>query len=946
MARGLRSTAAKPRRRCHQAAPTCDSSLLRKFQHSLRTFSQTSSPIPSDLALPLSPTFVFSANVAPNCPNVSTAALNGLIVSRTQPLAVFSPRPMETSTASEPAPPVGKKEKEKRFQCPHCQRMFARLEHLQRHERIHSGIKPFSCAECNYSFTRSDLLVRHERLTHHKGDNQKSQSSAVDNYVAPEPRPTKRVRTSFDAGRPVPEIPSMMTTTPATLDLHPSHHAPAPMVNMTVSQNEEFTLAALSMAAEYQALQGTLTNGTTPHHDVSDRMPLPGEGIAKSIENPAAPSSNVQIQGPSLGESLDNLAAYLDNEPLTSYHFASLINTEQPMPFFSPESFNYSHEFLPTTFTTVGPGAAQGHTNTEEPNSFSRFGSRLPSLQPDELTQPNGLGPRPLSDVSIEDRQKIQDKLNQFESVLPTDFKLPTRLALCRYIAAYINGFHEHMPFLHFPTMNVDNCSVELIIAIAAVGAQYTFEADRGVELFNASRAISNHRIRRRDARLVEHHRRAESDRSSSHDLDGTSATRSPPRTSSSVGPLGLPSDSQTDGEDLMQTAQALLLLMALCTWAKHKEILREALAIQSILATLIRDDGLRNEPLQEELLWEDWVRRETIKRTKFIVYGFSNLHCIVYNIPPFILTSEVKLTLPCNAAEFKAPNETTWREARKKRIQEMHFQEALQRLFSKNGRDITEWNSSAGNYALIHALIQHIFFLRQVARGRFDGSGDLSKEDVASLENALRNWQIGWSRNPESSLDPMSPNGPVAFNSTALLRLAYIRLYVDTPGRALETRDPSLIANALRNGPAIRRTAKITRAVLHSAHALSIPIKIGYRLVAKTQSFIWSIQHSLCTLECAYLLSKWLEALALPKPDPPITEDERRITAIVKSMLDETEFAVPADVHEDSPLYTKYISAGVLRVWATIFRGAQTWAIVDVIGSSLNLYANMLESS
>jgi hypothetical protein len=190
-----------------------------------------------------------------------------------------------------------------------------------------------------------------------------------------------------------------------------------------------------------------------------------------------------------------------------------------------------------------------------------------------------------------------------------------------------------------------------------------------------------------------------------------------------------------------------------------------------------------------------------------------------------------------------------------------------------------------------------------------------------------------------------MSPKGPVPFNSTALLRLAYIRLYVDTAGRALDTRDPVLIANALRDGPAINRSPKITRAVLHSAHALSIPIKIGYRLVAKTQSFIWSIQHSLCTLECGYLLSKWLEALSTANPEPPISEDERGIVAIVKSLLDETEFALPPDIKVDSPTYTKYLSAGVLRVWATIFKGSQTWAIVDVIGSALNLYADMLES-
>ncbi|ORY14062.1 hypothetical protein BCR34DRAFT_246071 [Clohesyomyces aquaticus] len=821
---------------------------------------------------------------------------------------------MESSTTTEQAPSSGKKEK--RFQCQHCQRLFARLEHLQRHERIHSGVKPFRCAECNYSFTRSDLLVRHERLTHHKSDSQKSYQDSV------ETRPPKRMRTSFDGGRPVPDIPSMTSTTVGPL---------------SVPQNDEFSLAALSMAAEYRSMHGTLNNGATPHHDLHVQL-------SEAVEQPPEQPPPLQVHDPGLGESLDSLAAFLDNGPLSSYHFSSFINTEQPMPFFSPESFSYGQDFLPPPGTPAVSNINHGQHQQDELHSFSRFGSRLPSLQPEELYQREGSARHPLAEVSINDRQKIVEKLNEFSTIVPVDFKLPTRLALCRYIAAYVNGFHEHMPFLHIPTMSVDTCSVELILAMAAVGAQYTFEGEKGVELFNASRAIATHRIRRRDARVVEHHRHAESDRSSSRD---GSANRSPPHTCSTVGPLGLPSEVELShvGEDLMQTAQALLLLMALCTWAKHKEILREALAIQSILATLIRDDGLQLEPSQEDISWEEWIRRETTKRTKFIVYGFSNLHCIVYNIPPFILTSEVKLALPCSIPEFKASTAAEWREARRKTAPEILFQDALQKLFSKDGRNVTEWNSSSGNYALIHALIQHIFFLRQVARCRFEGHGEISPEDVSSLENALRNWQIGWKQNPESSLDPMSPNGPVAFNSTALLRLAYIRLYVDTAGRALDTRDPALIANAFRDGPAIKRSPKITRAVLHSAHALSIPVKIGYRLVAKTQSFIWSIQHSLCTLECAYLLSKWLEALSTLNPEPPVTEDEQRITAIVKSMLDETEFAVPPDVPVESPAYTKYLSAGVLRVWATIFKGAQTWAIVDVIGSALNLYADMLEA-
>jgi len=305
-----------------------------------------------------------------------------------------------------------------------------------------------------------------------------------------------------------------------------------------------------------------------------------------------------------------------------------------------------------------------------------------------------------------------------------------------------------------------------------------------------------------------------------------------------------------------------------------------------------------------------------------------------------------MKLNLPSTAAEFRAETAVKWQEVRQRAPAEKPFQEVLNRLFTRQGKESTETNTSLGNYVLIHALIQHIFFIRQSARYRLNGNTDLMPDDVQTLEQALRNWQLGWSRNPESSLDPMDPNGPVAFNSTALLRLAYIRLNVDIgPGRALDTRDPIQIANAFRESPALKRSPKLVRAVLHSAHALSIPVKIGIRLVAATQTFIWSIQHSLCSLECAFLLSKWLEALSHPNPDPPVSEDEQRIGRIVRTMLDETEFDLPPHIEMGSAASYKHLSAGVLRVWATIFRGAQTWAIVDVIGTGLHIYADMLEA-
>jgi hypothetical protein len=39
-----------------------------------------------------------------------------------------------------------------------------------------------------------------------------------------------------------------------------------------------------------------------------------------------------------------------------------------------------------------------------------------------------------------------------------------------------------------------------------------------------------------------------------------------------------------------------------------------------------------------------------------------------------------------------------------------------------------------------------------------------------------------------------------------------------------------------------------------------------------------------------------------------------------------------------DEPAAMKYLSASVLRVWAQVFKGSQTWAIVDVIGAALDM--------
>jgi hypothetical protein len=149
------------------------------------------------------------------------------------------------------------------------------------------------------------------------------------------------------------------------------------------------------------------------------------------------------------------------------------------------------------------------HRPQEQPqddlNPFSRFGSRLPSLQPEDHEAPKGIPKRP--DVSTmaprwkisdQDYRDIQIKLEDFSPALPKGFALPSRYALSRFIEGYVNGFHEHLPVLHIPTMAPAKYAPELLLAIVAVGAQYRFECNQANNLWYAAKSIAVEQTRRR----------------------------------------------------------------------------------------------------------------------------------------------------------------------------------------------------------------------------------------------------------------------------------------------------------------------------------------------------------------------------------------------------------------------------------------------------------------
>lgn len=333
--------------------------------------------------------------------------------------------------------------------------------------------------------------------------------------------------------------------------------------------------------------------------------------------------------------------------------------------------------------------------------------------------------------------------------------------------------------------------------------------------------------------------------------------------------------------------------------------------------------------------------------RIKFVIFGFFNLQCLAYDTPPLILNSEIGLDLPCEENLWRAPNTQDWQQCQgDKATTTPSFPVVLRELLSESssheepgGRQTYSY-STFGCYFLIHGLIQHNFQLRQYTRSVFGSGSSLPLDQVKVLEKALSQWQRAWEINPEASLDPRNPYGPLAFNCTALLRMAYIRLDVDFGPicATLQSGDPQIVAQAMHDGPLVKRGSRLTRAALHACHALLIPVKMGINLVAHTQVFVWSIQHSVASFECCLLLAKWLLAMTGDATSAPLTEEEIWVIQLVQETLKEC--------HVGDTDNMKMLSANVLRAWATVFHGTTVWGVMPLMGTALQKYADLLEIS
>lgn len=570
-------------------------------------------------------------------------------------------------------------------------------------------------------------------------------------------------------------------------------------------------------------------------------------------------------------------------------------------------------DLLPATlFDSVLPSPSVQPTPS---NTFPLFTSRLPRAnelenhieaeeEAEEVVGITGKTPTPWS-VSSAAYERFCLQVDEHCEILPASYVLPSRNTLARNLEGYFRCLQEQLPFIHSATFHVDCKGVELTLAVATLGALYRFEYSSAYSLYSIAKAILFEKMHQENLQL------------SSDIMSENSA-------------------SNLHHPVTIERLQTLVLLITFSSWTQ-KDFLPDASSMSKQLASLIKQNELlKSDDVPGDSDWATWTASEERRRTLLAAYVLFNMHTIAYDTPPLVLSREIAIFLPSCAEPWKSTTCKQWQ--RCPRHVDLTFEAALHTLLDGTASPSDANLSSFSNYVLIHGLLQ------QIIVSRWQALGFLPPETIKYFENALRSWQLLWERTHESTLDPLSSKGPLGINATALLRLAYIRLNSDSRlGRGLSSHD--LLSSTFER-ISLNKTSSMDRAVLHAAHALSIPVRLGLELIAKVKLPFQSVENSLCSLECALLLRGWLESVSEVVSEVggvnTLRKTEKCLLRILCGIIQETSLAELPNPFDDEASQIRQMGVKVAQLWSKMFQGAHVLEINNVISTGLQSLAEV----
>lgn len=538
--------------------------------------------------------------------------------------------------------------------------------------------------------------------------------------------------------------------------------------------------------------------------------------------------------------------------------------------------------------------------------------------------------------MSREDYDQISASARDNAALLPLQFQFPTKHTFSRYIEGF-SSFNLHRPFLHLSTTRLSQMPLELVFAMAAMGAQYRFEAESALSLYYAAKSIIDAKLNNVPAAVVEAaHNSTIQARPALQSVANNAA--------SSAGQINQPPLG-------IETIQAMIICMSLCSW-EYKNLLPDAFSLAEQVVLHLRQGGyLSQEDAPGDETWPQWIQSEGRRRTVFIAFIIFNLHSIFYDTPPRLMAREIwSIKMPQQEGHWWAATAVEWEEIRRRDppLSGTFGDDYSDLIVPSESRNPSHRTFAFGNLVSIHGLVQQIQLTRETLLHIDTNCADLDKmplpEDVyMKFRRALCRWDSSWSLSKQSTTQPIAHMAPLGFNATAVFRIAWIRLSFNmVVSRNFSSRDPTAIAAAFARCPLPERSPRLYSAVLQSAHALSIPVRIGIRYASKTQILSWSIVHSIANLECALFLSKWLERASLESHS--LHDEEKVLIRVIARILKETPFFHPTSDDECGATTIKQMAYSVLRLFTEMFKESH---LFDAIGSCIEAadrYASTLE--
>ena len=422
---------------------------------------------------------------------------------------------------------------------------------------------------------------------------------------------------------------------------------------------------------------------------------------------------------------------------------------------------------------------------------------------------------------------------------------MPSTYDLQRYVAAYVQYFHPHLPFLHIPSLSFDTPTYSstirpmnghsgfqqsgivggggcLILSMAAIGALYEFDNAVSKELFEMAKKMIQ--------LYLEERRRADISAVANGSTPiGENAVQNTPlwlvqamllnviyghnsgdKTSADI--------ASTHCAALVSLARAAELARPYGTVSFHSpEFSRLPQDISSGEDIRMGNDGWQTQyshiGLDDQSTWHNWKVAEERKRTLYAVFILSSMLVSAYNHAPALTNSEIRLDLPCDEDLWAADTPDAWYALGGSTIAEQKatpFATALSTLLTASQRQQFQHHNMSQAFAqpfglapdlpasevqpstfgcliLINALHNYIWETRQRHLGR-QWTSQETEAMHAHIEPALAAWQAAWASNPQHSLERPNPFGcgPLSADSIPLLDLAYVRLFVNL-GRSKE---------------------------------------------------------------------------------------------------------------------------------------------------------------